>query len=230
MKKKLWLRFLLYFPGIIIIYTFIMYVSPFVQFLGFAEYDYTYEELGEAVQELLPGRGFVRYEEHGAARQELPGGGSVSLDAEIEILSIEKNYSTAMVVCTDGNRIFAVGFQGGGIPTHYRMDNIGLLPFDTVVDVDGRYPLMVKYTLSPENEITGCELTVTNRFYRWVILALADLGLAYAGTFGREKYLRQKEKELEYEERRKDTKSFAEMVREEKEAKQREQEQDANPK
>ena len=108
------------------------------------EYDYTYEELGEAVQELLPGRGFVRYEEHGAARQELPGGGSVSLDAEIEILSIEKNYSTAMVVCTDGNRIFAVGFQGGGIPTHYRMDNIGLLPFDTVVDVDGRYPLMVK--------------------------------------------------------------------------------------
>ena len=40
-----------------------MYVSPFVQFLGFAEYDYTYEESGEAVQELLPGRGFVRYEE-----------------------------------------------------------------------------------------------------------------------------------------------------------------------
>lgn len=230
MKKKLWLRFLLYFPGIIIIYTVIMYVSPFVQFLGFAEYDYTYEELGKAVQELLPGRGFVRYEEHGAARQELPGSCSVSPDAEIEVLSIEKNYSTAVVICTDGNEIFAVGFQAGGIPTHYRMDNIGILPFDTVVDVNGRYPLMVRYTLSPEGEITGYELTVTNRFYRWVILALTTLGFAYTGTFGREKYLRQKEKELEYEERLKNTKSFAEMAREEKEAKQREQEQDTNPK
>ena len=212
MKKKLWHKFILITAVLLLAYALFGFTMPFFQFLGFTGFHYKYDELESAVQELLPERGFV-----------YPG-------TNIEVIDIEKNYSTAVVICTDGNEIFAVGFQAGCIPTYSRMDNIGRLPTDTTIEVSGRYPFTVYYSLSEAGGITAVKSSIIEKILDSWHVILVCLLIAHGSTFGKERLRRQKEKELEYEERRKNTKSFAEMAWEEKEAKQREQEQDTNPK
>ena len=75
--------------------------------------------------------------------------------------------------------------------------------------------------------MTRVRITPNTRYiFRIICHLIIITSLIFAGS----KAKKGKARELEYKERRKNTKSFVEMAREEKEAKQREQEQDTNPK